>query len=491
MRARFMLLLSCAVFTGAIEARTVIGSKKFTEGIILGEILQQLVAARGIDSEHRRELGGTRILWEAMLRKDIDAYVEYTGTLRFEILRDSNLKTWDDLKLALAQRGIGITKSLGFEDTYSLGITRKRARELGIETMSDLTRHQELTYGLSHEFLERQDGWPGLSMRYGIRGKSVRGVDHDIGYRGIQSGAIDVIDLYTTDAEISYYDLVALKDDLNYFPGYEAVVVYRLDSDPGFASLLDELTGKIHADQMIEMNADVKLHGKSVQIVAQTFLGKHLKIQSAIQQESLMQSILNRTWEHLLLVVIPLLCGILFSVPLGYFASKNTARGGIILSIVGVIQTIPSLALLVFMIPLLGIGTLPALVALFLYSLLPIVRGTFLGFSSIPEWVHESAESLGMTPWFKLRKIDWPLALRSVLSGIKTSAVIGVGVATLGALIGAGGYGQTILKGIRLDDTTLILSGAIPAALMALVVQGLFDVLERLLVSKGLQSQKS
>ena len=153
---------------------------------------------------------------------------------------------------------------------------------------------------------------------------------------------------------------------------------------------------------------------------------------------------------------------------------------------VGVIQTIPSLALLVFMIPLLGIGSWPAIVALFLYSLLPIVRNTYSGLENIPIQIKESAEVLGMNSFAKLKLIELPLASRSILAGIKTSAVINVGTATLGALIGAGGYGQPILTGIRLDNINLILEGAIPAAVLALLVQWFFDLLEKLIVPRGL-----
>lgn len=488
MKARLILfVLLSAMVSGQLDARVVIGSKKFTEGIILGEILHQLAGARGIESEHKPELGGTRILWEGMLRNDIQAYAEYTGTLQFEILRDSTAGNWDALRKILETRGVGISRPLGFEDTYSLGVKRKVAEKLRIRKMSDLAQFPHLKYGLSHEFLERKDGWPGLSARYGIPGVSVRGVDHDIAYRGIESGAIDVIDLYTTDAEIAHYDLISLTDDLGFFPGYQALFVYRLDCDPELIKVLNELAGKINEDQMIQMNAAVKLHGRSAEIVAQEFLRNELNVHSTVQLQTLPQAIVSRTWEHLLLVLLPLLAGILFSIPLGYLTSRNSFGGSIILATTGMLQTIPSLALLVFMIPLLGIGTLPALVALFLYSLLPIVRGTHLGFSTISESIRESATSLGLSEWFQLRRIYWPLALRSILNGIKTSAVINVGVATLGALVGAGGYGQTILQGIRLDDTTLILSGAVPAAAMALIVQGLFDVLEKAVVSRGLR----
>lgn len=485
-----LVFLSCALDSADLDARVVIGSKKFTEGIILGEILEQLVHARGIETEHKSELGGTRILWEALKRGDIHAYAEYTGTLQFEILREKGMHAPDSLRQRLARDGIGISDSLGFEDTYSLGMPRKRAEELGIQTMSDLARHPNLRFGLSHEFLERKDGWPGLRARYGLSANPVRGIDHDLAYRGIQSGAIDVIDLYSTDAEIEQYDLTALKDDVGFFPGYEAVIVYRLDADAGLAAAMAELAGTIDEKQMIRMNADVKLRGQSAAHVAQSFLRDRLNIRSTIEQETLAESILSRTGEHLLLVILPLFAGIIVSIPLGYFASRHAAAGGVILGAAGILQTIPSLALLVIMIPLVGIGSLPAFIALFLYSLLPIVRGTFLGFSSISLSIRESAAALGMTEWLQLRRIYWPLAMRSVLSGIKTSAVINVGVATLGALVGAGGYGQPILKGIRLDNTVLILSGAVPAAAMALLVQGMFDLLERLAVSKGLRTSQ-
>jgi osmoprotectant transport system permease protein len=159
----------------------------------------------------------------------------------------------------------------------------------------------------------------------------------------------------------------------------------------------------------------------------------------------------------------------------------------VILAVAGVLQTVPSLALLVLMIPLLGIGAPPAIAALLLYSLLPIVRNVHAGLRAIPEPLRESAEALGLPPAARLLRVELPLASPAILAGIKTSAVINVGTATLGALIGAGGYGQPILTGIRLDDAGLLLEGAVPAALLALAVQGLFDGLERVLAPRGLR----
>jgi osmoprotectant transport system permease protein len=159
----------------------------------------------------------------------------------------------------------------------------------------------------------------------------------------------------------------------------------------------------------------------------------------------------------------------------------------VILGVVGIIQTLPSMAVLVLLLPLLGIGWKPAMVALFLYSLLPIVRGTLTGLREIPGHLQESALVLGLPPQARLWRIELPLASRSILSGIKTAAVINVGTATIGALVGAGGYGDPILTGIRLSDFSLVLQGAVPAAVLALLVQGGFDLLEPLIVPRGLR----
>jgi osmoprotectant transport system permease protein len=159
----------------------------------------------------------------------------------------------------------------------------------------------------------------------------------------------------------------------------------------------------------------------------------------------------------------------------------------VVLAAVGVLQTLPSLALLVLMIPLLGIGARPAIAALFLYGLLPVVRNTYAGLTGIAGELQEAAEALGVSPLTRLWRIELPLASPSILAGIQTSAVICVGTATLGALVGAGGFGQPILTGIRLDNVGLLLEGAVPAALLALLVQALFEWSGRLLIPRGLR----
>jgi osmoprotectant transport system permease protein len=242
---------------------------------------------------------------------------------------------------------------------------------------------------------------------------------------------------------------------------------------------------------MSRMNAQVKINGEPESAVAAEFLSQALDLDVDFRVRTAWERFWKHTSEHMVLVSISLSAAILLAIPLGILAARMDRLGQIVLGIIGILQTIPSLALFVFMIPLLGIGGPPAIMALFLYSLLPIVRNTYAGLKDIPRPIIESAQALGLPSRARLRIVELPLATRAILAGIKTSAVINVGTATLSALIGAGGYGQPILTGIRLDDIGLILQGAVPAAALALLVQGLFELIERGLLPRGLRMQAS
>ncbi len=476
--------LDCRAQTAA-HAELVVGSKNFTESVILGEIAAGLARQAGIEVRHRRQLGGTRILWRALENGQIDVYPEYTGTLAQELLQLPGADE-DTLRGALTKRGLAMTRPLGFNNTYALGMRSERADQLGIHTISELRVHAELRFGLSNEFMQRADGWPGLSKTYQLA-QSANGLDHDLAYRGLAEGALDVTDLYQTDAEIPYYKLVVLDDDLGYFPSYQAVLLYRMDlreRAPRWVDVLEGIAGKIDATTMQKLNARVKLDHQAESTVAADWLGIEAPSQSGRAAR-----IIERTCEHLSLVGISLGLALIVALPLGVLAARRPRFGQLILTMTGLLQTLPSLAVFVFMIPLLGIGAKPAIAALFLYSLLPIVRNTHAGLTGIPRELSETAAAIGLPTATRLWRIELPLALRTILAGIKTAAVINVGTATLGALIGAGGYGQPILAGIRLDDVGLILEGAIPAALLALIVQGAFEVIERLLTPRGLRLQ--
>jgi len=479
-----------SVMPGDSPKKVNIGSKKFTESVILGEIAYHLIKNEAVTVTHKAELGGTQILFKSLVQGELDIYPEYTGTIVQELFSGETFRNEEEVRDRLESLGILMSKPIGFNNTYIIGMKKETSEKFGINKISDLKNHPELKFGFSNEFMDRGDGWPSLQRKYNLPQRDVRGIDHDIGYRGLENGSIDVIDLYATDAEIDYYNLKSLKDDLNHFPEYQAVFLYRRDlksRNPELVKRLLRLEGMITESEMVKLNADVKLAGKSEGEVASQFLERKLNVKTEFTQLTITEKLIKNSYEHLFLVVISLSAAIIIAIPLGIITYKIPKFGQLLLGIIGVIQTIPSLALIVFMIPLLGIGAKPAIAALFLYSLLPIVRNTYSGLKDIPLQLSESAEALGLPSKVKMMKIELPLASRSILSGIKTAAVINVGTATLGAIIGAGGYGQPILTGIRLDDTGLILQGAIPAALLAFGVQWLFEMLEPVFVSKGLR----
>ncbi len=474
------------VLVGAVPARAAetvrIGSKAVTDSVILGELAAQLARNAGAHVIYKRDLGGTRLVWDALVRGQIDLYPEYTGTLVKEIFSGQAVANDHQLTEALEQRWIRMTRPLGFNNTYALGMREDESDRLHIQTISDLRKHRELRLGFSNEFMDRADGWPWLRGRYSLPQHNVRGMDHDLAYRALADGSIDLTDLYSTDAEIEYYHLRVLKDDLAVFPRYDAVYLYRDDlrtRAPNALAAIESLAGRIGDAQMRRMNASVKLDHTSDARVAADFLARTLGVNTAIASEGAAARILRRTGQHLFLVGISLLAAIIVAVPLGIVAAQHARIGQIILGIVGGIYTIPSLALLVFMIPLLGIGAWPAIVALFLYSLLPIVRNTHAGLTGIPGSLRESAEALGLPPLAALWRVELPLATLTILAGVRTAAVINVGTATLGGFIGAGGYGRPILRGIDKFDVSLMLEGAIPAALLALAIEGLSGLVER------------
>lgn len=475
------MLLICSL--AAHAAQVTIGSKNFTEAVILGDIATAAGKRDGVDVQHRAQLGGTRILWRALQTGQIDAYAEYTGTLAQELLQLPNASQ-AELRAALDARGLAMTDSLGFQNTYAFGMRRERAQALGIVSLSDLARHPALKIGLSNEFMQRADGWPGVRAAYALP-QTATGLDHDLAYRALQNGAIEVTDLYSTDAEIPYYQLQVLRDDRHYFPDYQAIL-YRKDlaeRSPAMLQALQGLQGRIDEATMQRLNAQVKLERQSEAAVAAHWLG----VTPASETDSRVARLLRHTREHLALVGISLGLALLLALPLGVLAARRPRLGQVVLSLTGVLQTLPSLAVFVFMIPLFGIGAKPAIAALFLYSLLPIVRNTHAGLTSIPRELRQTAHAIGLPAWTRLWRVELPLARRTIVAGIQTAAVINVGTATLGALIGAGGYGQPILTGIRLDDLGLILEGALPAAVLALLVQAAFEGLERWATPRGLR----
>lgn len=507
-----MLAASPAAAKEPARAGIVVGSKAFPESWILGELLAERARQAGADPvAHRSNLGGTEIVLQALETGAVDAYPEYTGTILEVILKDTpgaphrdaqGRVDLDSLNAALAGRGLAVGAPLGFNDGYGLAVTRATARRLGLGRISDLASHPGLRYGLTHEFLGRADGWPGLAARYGIDAPRTRtrGLQHELAWDALRTGSIDVTDVYTTDAWIAALDLVVLADDRAFFPRYDAVVLYRRDLARRAPQVLDawkHLEGRIDETRMMRANAKVVIEKRPFAEVARELLAATDTVARGDMLDPTVRApgAPLEMWllpfapllRHLELVGLALVVSVAIGVPLGILAARSPRIAPLLLGATGVLQTIPSLALLAFLVPLLGIGVKPALAALFLYGLLPIVRNTYTGLVTIPPLLVESAHVLGLRPATRLFRVFLPLASPTILAGIRTSAVIAVGNATLAALIGAGGLGEPILSGIQLRDTGLILEGALPAAGLALLVELLFEGLGSVLVPRGLR----
>jgi osmoprotectant transport system permease protein len=493
-----VLLLSACTSQPRGPSPLRVGSKRFTESYILAEIAAQVSRATGeAEVELSTGLGGTAIVFRALEEGSIDVYPEYTGTLAEAILHVAPRTELPELARLLAERGLGVTAPLGFSNSYALAVAGTSPKMRDVRRISDLAHRSNVVLGLSPEFLGRGDGWPGVASTYGLTALSPRAVDHGLAYDAVASGELDITDVYSTDAKITRFGLRVLDDDRHSFPPYDAVFVYRLavrDRLPKTFADLTRLAGAIEAEKMTALNARVEIEGLSFAEAAQSFV-ESLGMASAAHpprgaapwwiQELLV--IRSEGPRHLFLVFVSVLFATLIGVPLGIVAYRSPRVGSVIVGVTGILQTIPSLALLCFMIPLFGIGTLPALVALFFYALLPIVRNTAVGLGDIPGAVREVAAAIGLPANARLVRVELPLASRAIFSGIKTSAVINVGTATLAAFIGAGGFGAPISTGLNLNDNGMILLGAVPSALLAIVLQGSFGVVERFVVPLGLR----
>ena len=477
-------LLCTACMTWAADTLQV-GSKRFTESYVLGEILTRTAATAG-PAAHRQGLGNTAIVFEALKSGSIDVYPEYLGTIDQEILHHDKPASLADINRELARFGLGAAVPLGFDNSYALAMRESDTARLGIRTLSDLASHPELRPGLSHEFLGRADGWPGLAQRYGLKNPT-RSLDHGLAYDALAQQQIDLMDIYTTDARIARMGLRVLQDDRHYFPRYDAVLLYRLDIATRFPSgwkALRALEGRIDQPRMIALNAAVELEGQSFAQAAQQFLQGATsagRVRSGLVTK-LMDRLGAVTWQHLFLVLVSVGAATLAGVPLGLMAALLPRLRQPVLAVAGILQTIPALALLAMLIPLIGsIGTAPALIALSLYALLPVVRNTCTGLLQVPPGMRTAALALGMGRRDTLMLVELPLALPVILAGIKTAAVMSVGTATIAAFIGAGGYGDRIAVGLALNDNQMLLAGAIPAALLALATQALFEGIEALM----------
>ena len=487
------LLLAVIGASGPLraEAETIaIGSKTFGESYLLGEIFAQLLEAEGFEVERRFGLGGTLICTEALQQGEIDVYPEYTGTITQAILRSDIPATEAAVAAPLAHLGLRTLPALGFDNTYAIAVDGGRAEREGLATVSDLRGRADLVVAFSNEFLERDDGWPGLRDAYGLD-LAPSGVDHGLAYQAIAGGRIDATDAYSTDGDLERYGLAVLEDDRGFFPSYLAVPLARTDLAPEAAAVLGRLAGRIDEARMRRLNARVSVDGLGFGEVAAAFLLEEGLVaadaRAADAPRGRRSDFAANTWRHLQLTGVALLVAVLLGVPLGVLVHASRRASRVVLYVASLLQTIPSIALLALLIPLLGIGVAPAIVALFLYALLPILRATVTALLTVDPVLVRVAVGMGLTERQRVRHLLLPLAMPHVLAGVRTAAVISIGTATLAAFIGAGGLGQPIVTGLALNDPNLILQGAVPAAVLALVTELAFEFLERRLVPAHLR----
>jgi osmoprotectant transport system permease protein len=488
-----ILIVGLVTTTAVAREAVVIGSKKFNESYILAEIMAQLLENEGVVVQRRFGLGGTLVCFGALTSDKIDVYPEYTGTLEQAVLKSSQRRSYAQLTSELRHRhGLGLLGSFGFSNSYAIALKSSRALQLDLEKISDLASVPELRYAFSHEFLNRHDGWPGLAGTYALEA-TPRGIEHGLAYQAIDEDKIDVTDVYSTDGDIEKYGLLLLEDDLDYFPSYLAAPLVRLELPGSIREHLGRLAGTISADEMRAMNADVLLRDRTFAEVAEAFLAREGLGTASRGRETarFWPTLLGRTATHIKLTLIALLAGIAIAVPLGVLVYRVGRLGRPVVYVAGVLQTVPSIALLALMIPLFGIGAVPAIVALFLYALLPILRNTATALLSIDPILRKVAVGMGLTPGQRLRHVEIPLAAPTILAGVKTAAVINIGTATLAAFIGAGGLGEPIVTGLALNDTRLILEGAVPASVLAIATELVFEGLERAIVPRHLLAERA
>ena len=522
MPSRWLRALSLALslalsFALASAARAqddtvVIASKAFTENRLLGEMLAQLIEQKtDLKVERRLNLGGSTVVFNAIQSGEVDIYPEYTGTGWIALLKRKE-RASDPLKVYVQvsnvfreQLGLVWLSPFGFNNTYAVAMHEDIAQKYGITSISDMEEHQHMLRGaLTHECLEREDCYKGLVKAYDFELPNVRGMEHGLSYEALRTKRVDFVDAYTTDGKLLRYNVRILGDDKRFFAPYDAAPVVRADTLEKYPELRDTinlLAYKIDEETMRKLNFEVEENGGTYAAVARSFLstlGVGKDGASSVDVPA-PKGLLDVLWErrgvtvglvveHLGLTLFAVLLSVLFAVPIGIWLTRKPGLSPAALGIAGVIQTIPSLALIAFMIPIpgLGLGARSAIAALFLYALLPIMRNTFTGINEVDPTLVEAARGMGLTDRQVLQKVELPLAMRTIMAGVRTSTVISIGVATLAAFIGAGGLGDPIVTGLQLNDTKLILSGAVPAALLALLVDGLLGFVERRLTPRGL-----
>jgi osmoprotectant transport system permease protein len=515
-RGHVAAALVAALAAPPVAARDaiVVGSKNFAENRLVGEMFAQLLEARtGLEIERKLGLAGTQVCFEALRTGGIDVYPEYTGTGLVTLLDapasgDAAATLGEVRRQFLARWDLWWIAPLGFENAFEIAVPRRVAAAHSLRTITDLGRVSgDLVAGFGHEFVTRPDGLPGLERVYGLRFRDVKQMQQALQYEAAGAGKIDCLDVYTTDGRLAVHDLVLLEDDRRFFPPYEACALVAgatLRRHPEVGATLGLLAGALDAARMRQLNRRVEADGESIAGVAHDALAtlglvgaragdtatgaRRGNVVTYMWAER--RALAARTLEHLALTGAGLGLGVATAIPLGLWLERRRRLAESIVRAIGTSQTIPSLALLAFMVPFLGVGAVPAIVALWLYAVFPILRNTYTGLRDAAPAVVDAARAAGMTDAQVLWSVRAPLAMPVILAGVRTAAVLTVGTATLAAFVGAGGLGEPIVSGVQSVDARVILSGALPAAALALAVDAALAGLERLLRPRGLEPRR-
>jgi osmoprotectant transport system permease protein len=494
----------------------VVASKPFGESFLLAEMFAQLLERSGRRVTRRFGMGATEVTFTALRSNAIDVVPDYTGTGLIAILKDTLTPAMRDdgrrayahvATVSLARYGITWLPPLGFRNGYAIAVRQETARQYDLRTLSDLRKHApSLVAGFTADFIGRDDGLPGLERVYGLQFKTVKPLSAAVKYKAIDNKSVDIIDGYETDGLLSKLGLVVLEDDRHLFPPYDATAITsaRLSlDDPAALVVLTRLSGRLTESDMRTWNRAIEVDAEPIPVVAARALSAvglgdvAARVQTQTPTKTGFWSFFwsrraetaRLLGEHLALVVASLTLALLLAIPLGLWMSSRPRIAEPLLQFFGVIQTVPSIALLVFMIPLLGIGTVPAIVALWAYALLPIARATYTSIRLADPDAVNAIAAMGATTRQQLWWVRLPLAAPIMLSGIRTATVLTIGTATLGAWIGAGGLGEPIVTGLGLADSRLVLSGALPAAAMAIGADALLAVLARRLAPAHLRTR--
>lgn len=507
---RFILLTFVLIGVPHAQARDdgtiTIGSKNFTEQVILGELVAQLIE-RSTELQVQRQfgLGGTDICQSALVAEQIDIYVEYTGTGLLNVLKRGVINNRTEAFRVVARNyrdryDLEWLPPIGFNNTYAITVRRDTATSEGWSVISDLVPSaQALRAGFTAEFMERPDGYPGLRHAYGVQFGRTIDLNPGLMYEAVADEQVDVICAFATDGRISEFGLQTLKDDRSFFPPYDAAPVIRgetVRAHPELREALAPLAGTITNEGMRRMNHAVDVLKRKPSDVARAWIFEHVgrRAHDDIANETGHRSrgffglllerrneVGKKSVEHLVLTILGTLIAVIIGVPLGVLVQRCTSLRGPVMAFTEIVQTIPSLAMLAFLFAVYGLlGKAPAVTALVLYALLPIVLNTFTGLREVPRQIVEAADGVGMSSWQRLWMVELPLAAPVIIAGIRAATVLTVGIATLSTYIGAGGLGDFIERGLSRNDTRLTLLGAAPAALMAVCFSLLIRYFERL-----------